>query len=439
MESTKKLKARLRKYTIAEVLNHYDGEILGLDRQKRSVKYKKMSRNPFRFYRGSAYLFYFDISRFPLSYHTPEDKPTWIQGDLHFDNFGGFRNEQGEMVFDSNDFDEGYLGSYLYDVFRMAVSIGLYAEELDYSEADEAKFIVTFLKMYHQQLEIFAKQGEDPKTLLFTKNNTGGPVANALSSLEAREAAEKLKEMTAVKDGKRQFKTDGELEALTDTERQELEVAWPEYIRSLDENKETVNNYFKIKDAVRLEGKGTGSIGLNRYFILIEGEGEDHLDDIILEAKEARYPATGYYFSYDDLFSPDEVMHQGRRVIRTQKAMHYLQDPYLGFFSIGERHFYVRENSSFDEGVDPESLQSTESMLDTIEAMGKVTAKIHARADHDVDDALPYDSETEILKAIGDINRFAEDISHLALFYKRQVEQDYELFKEWLNEEFSSE
>ena len=44
------------------------------------------------------------------------------------DNFGAFQNA-GSIVFDVNDFDEGYVGSYLYDIIRMSISIALYLEE----------------------------------------------------------------------------------------------------------------------------------------------------------------------------------------------------------------------------------------------------------------------------------------------------------------------
>lgn len=436
METMEELKKRLRKMTIKEIFDYYDGEVLGLDRQKRSTKYKKMATNPFQFFRGSAYLFYYDVSQLPISYHTPEDKPTWIQGDLHFDNFGGLRNDQGEMVFDSNDFDEGYLGSYLYDVYRMATSIALYAEQLDYGEEEQNAFIDTYLRSYYHQLEEFVERGGDPSTLLFTKNNTDGPIANTLGHLEHREASEKLNQMTEVHDGERLFKVEGKLDRLSEEERKDLEEAWPEYIQSLNENQESAGEYFTIKDAVKLEGAGTGSIGLMRFFILVEGHGEEHEDDVILEAKEARYPATGHYFSYDDLFQTEQGFHHGRRVIQTQKAMHYLQDPYLGFFTIDDHHFYVRESTAFDEEVDPEQLLDKESMLATVGTMGQVTAKIHARADSDVDASLPHDSEVEILKAIGQLDRFVADLTRMALFYKHQVEEDYQLFTEWLNEEF---
>lgn len=436
METIEALHRRLRKMTIREIFDHYDGEALGLDPHQRATKYQKMASNPFQFFRGSAYLFYYDVSRLPISYHTPDDKPTWIQGDLHFDNFGGLRNEQGEMVFDSNDFDEGYLGSYLYDVYRMATSISLYADQLGFGEEHQADFIDTYLRAYYDQLKTFAERGGDPSTLLFTKSNTGKPVAHTLEHLEHRAPTEKLEQMTEVTEGQRHFNVEGKLERLSKEEWNELEQAWPEYIQSLNEQQETAGAYFAIKDAVKLEGAGTGSIGLMRFFILVEGPGKEHGDDVILEAKEARYPATGHYFSYDDLFQSAEGLHHGRRVIQTQKAMHYLQDPYLGFFTIGDHHFYVRESTAFDEEVDPEQLLDQDSMRATVETMGQVTAKIHARADADMDASLPHDSEVEILKAIGNLDRFAADLTRMALFYKHRVDQDFQLFTEWLDEAF---
>ena len=56
-----------------------------------------MMESPFRFFRGSAYLFYYDVTKIPFSFHTPEDKPTWIQGDLHMENFGAFQNEKVKL------------------------------------------------------------------------------------------------------------------------------------------------------------------------------------------------------------------------------------------------------------------------------------------------------------------------------------------------------
>lgn len=86
--------------------------------------------------------------------------------------------------------------------------------------------------------------------------------------------------------------------------------------------------------------------------------------------------------------------------------------------------------------MDPEQLLDRNSMLATVETMGKVTAKIHARADSDVDASLPHESEVEILKAIGNLDRFVDDLTQMEMFYKRQVEKDFQLFTEWVEKEF---
>lgn len=62
--------------------------------------------------------------------------------------------------------------------------------------------------------------------------------------------------------------------------------------------------------------------------------------------------------------------------------------------------------------------------------MGKVTAKIHARADVNTENELfNHESEEEILNAIGqDFETFCNQIIFVSMAYKEQVNQDYDLF-----------
>lgn len=440
-EKTKRVEATrlaLRKHEMETILNQYDAELLGLSKENQKEKYGKMLHSPFQFYRGSAYLFYFDVMRMPLSYHTSEDKPTWLQGDLHFENFGAFMDKKGDLVYDTNDFDEGYLGSYLHDVLRMAASIALFAEELNYGEEVQKQLIQHYVKAYYEQLQVFAAGDADPGTFVFRKSNTSGPVKIVLADLESRGSEELLEETTTVQNGKRQFILSDKMESLSTGERMALEEAWPQYIESLDKENERKKGFFAIKDVVKKHGSGTGSIGLQRYYILVEGEKNGELrDDIVLEAKEARAPVPAHFFSYDLLFGEDEL-HQGQRVIMSQKAMQYLEDPFLGYFTLGDHHFYVRENSPYVGEVGADELGEIDNMKETVEIMGNVTAKMHARADIDAEnEALSYDSEKEILKAIdGDMNGFVSEIILWSLFYKHQVHEDFRLFGDWCNKEF---
>lgn len=347
-------------------------------------------------------------------------------------------NEEGKIVYDTNDFDEGCLGSYLHDVLRMAASLALYGEELGYDEDNQKNLIEIYLRAYHTQLQIFAERKADPGSFVFKKENTDGPVSQLLNELEYRQAERVLKNVTSIEDGMRRFTDNDKLLRLDKEERMALEETWPEYLDSLDVDLEKQNGYFAIKDVVKKIGSGTGSIGLNRYYILIEGKkGGKQLDDIVLEAKEARKPVPAHFHAYDALFGEEEP-HHGKRVVISQKAMQYLQDPYLGFFTIGDHHFYVREHSPYVGELDQKKLNSFESFSKTVELMGKVTAKMHARADVDSEiGAIDYESEQEILNAIGgNIEGFLQEVLTSAIFYKRQVHEDYELFKEWLKEAF---
>lgn len=70
--------------------------------------------------------------------------------------------------------------------------------------------------------------------------------------------------------------------------------------------------------------------------------------------------------------------------------------------------------------------------------MGSLTAKMHARADADVDKGiLDYHSEHEISRAMGpDQEGFARYIAEWAFGYANQVEKDYTMFKDWVTAEF---
>ncbi|WP_332648043.1 DUF2252 domain-containing protein [Lysinibacillus sp. 54212] len=439
LDRVKNTREVLRKHIIETILNEFDDQCMKLDIDKRKSKYAKMMESPFRFFRGSAYLFYYDITKIPFSFHTDEDKPTWIQGDLHMDNFGAFQNELGEIVYDVNDFDEGYVGSYLYDVLRMSVSIALYCEAQGLTVEDQKQRIDNYIHAYYSQLKRFKKEKDNPVTLTFTKENTKGPVKKILKKLAKRQRDHLLKDITYINEAnQRVFCWSDEIQPVSEREQNTLESLTEAYFNSLDTEDKKDISFYTIKDIARKHGTGTASIGLDRYYILIEGAKDAHgLDDLVLEVKEVRSPIPAYFLPYHDQFW-EKYEHQGKRVVETQKAMHHLEDPYLGYFSIDGRDFYVRERSPFKKKVKAEQLITPENFDETLEIMGKVTAKIHARADVDTENELfSHECEKEILSSIGDnFDMFCAQVVFVASSYKEQVNHDYKLFCQWVNEDF---
>ena len=439
LDRVKNTRTMLRKNIIETILSEFDEQCMMLNHDNRREKYYTMMESPFRFFRGSAYLFYYDMTKVPFAYHTPEDKPTWIQGDLHMENFGAFQNEYGEIVYDVNDFDEGYIGSYLYDVLRMSVSIALFCEAQSINEEEQKKRIVQYLESYYQQLKRFNKKKDDPFTLKFTKDNTKGPVRKVLKKLVKRQSDHLLKDITYInEEQKRVFAWSDEIKPVSDEERATFESLFESYFESLDAENKQDRSYYLIKDIARKHGTGTASIGLDRYYILIEGGKESHgIDDLVLEVKEVRTPIPAYFLPYREQFW-EKYEHQGERVVATQKAMHHLEDPHLGFLTINDRQFYVRERSPYKKKIKASQLQTLEDMDATLEIMGRITAKIHARADVDFEaDLFSHHSEEEILKAIGnEFNTFCNQIVFASIAFKEQAKRDYELFCQLVTEKF---
>lgn len=434
-EGVQRTRAKLRKELLHAVFNEFDGTLMKLPESKRVEKYRKMSQSTFSFFRGSAYLFYFDAVSDYFPYHTSPERTTWIQGDLHFDNFGAFRNEAGRIVYDVNDFDEGYVGSYLYDLLRMSVSITLVGRQSGYSREEQIQSVSDYVRAYYKQMHRFSVGKDDPGAFVINQHTAKGPIKKLLHKLEKRSQQHFLEKVSAFMQSERVFLETMELVAPAHEEQSGLERAWSSYVDTVQDRNHNEHHY-RIKDIAVKHGSGTASIGLDRYYVLIGGGIEkDGSDDTVLEVKEVRVPIPAYFMPFSDSFW-QSFTHQGKRVTATQQAMHHAADEYLGFLTMDDRHFYVRERSPYKKRLKWEHIQNTDDMKQVVALMGRLTAKMHARADADVAaGVLPYHSEHEIVKAMGsDRDAFCRHITHWSTTYADQVETDYELFLAWMDE-----
>ncbi|MER2107868.1 MAG: DUF2252 family protein [Solibacillus sp.] len=415
LEGVKTTRQFLRKQQLATIFEQFDVQTMQLTTEQRLEKYKKMAESPFRFFRGSAYLYYYDTTKIDSIFHTDPQRPTWIMGDMHMDNFGAFQNEEGDVVFDVNDFDEGYVGSYLYDILRMSISIALYMEEQQLSEDVQQQAINSFLTSYIKQMKRFKSGKDDPITLIFTKDNTKGPIRRALKKLEQRQHTQLLEDLTVVNElGQRIFVETEEIHRVSGPLFNQISALLGDYA---------------VQDIALKYGSGTASIGLERYYIVAR-DAEDA--EYVLEMKEVRTAVPAYFFPYNELFW-QHYEHQGARVVGTQKAMHHLEDPHLTYATMNGKEYYIRERSPYKRKVKSKNYRSTEEYFETTAIMGQIAAKIHARADIDYSDVFTYHSEDEILEAIEQHKAlFVDSVTMQVLRYKDIVNYDYELFIEWL-------
>ena len=204
---------------------------------------------------------------------------TWLQGDLHVENFGAFGNDEGEVVYDINDYDEAVIADYQYDLWRMAVSIVLVARQDDntkLSDKDQAEVIDAFASSYLDQLRSYVKKDGSEDTMVFDASNTDGPLAAFLKDPKKKRSRVKmLDDWTELAGGGRRFDlagSKGKLVDVSDSRRSEILQGIGEYEATLVKRpKNHRSGYFEVKDVARRLLAGTGSLGVQRFYVLIAG------------------------------------------------------------------------------------------------------------------------------------------------------------------------
>src|SRR5262245_8617164 len=86
-------------------------------------KIARMSESPFAFFRGSFHLFAHDVLAglsSPLQLFTATGNELDLVGDIHSENFGTYKANDGLVHYDVNDFDETTTGRFDFDVCRLA-------------------------------------------------------------------------------------------------------------------------------------------------------------------------------------------------------------------------------------------------------------------------------------------------------------------------------
>ncbi|MBW4624337.1 MAG: DUF2252 domain-containing protein [Brasilonema octagenarum HA4186-MV1] len=433
---TSELKAATpRQSWVENEIYQYNHQFASQLPQELATKMQKMKASPFAFYRGTAHIFYRDMQTLPSSgFVNSSTSAIWLEGDMHMQNLGGMRDSNGNNVFDTTDFDEGYLGPYVWDLRRMAVSILLAAKENGLSSSDGQDIVRNFLDAYLNKMSDF-KGTNDELSYRLESGNTSGVVKDLIQQAAGKSRSNFLNKYTQINtSGNRVFQTTFELQAVSSSTYSAITTAMSSYIASIPSSKRYNNNYYTLKD-IRLKlGSGTGSLGKYRYFLLIEGSSLASDDDQILEMKQETSSAVA--IAAPNLL-PSSVYgnHEGQRVTTATKAMLSNTDPLVGYTTVSSITFMLHEKSPYQEDFDYTLLTSKSKFMDAMAYAGKVVAKNHAISDKDYDSSIvPYSVDKEVTDVIsGNKAGFKNEIVNFALDYATQVEYDYASFVDAYN------
>ena len=117
---------------------------------------------------------------------------------------------------------------------------------------------------------------------------------------------------------------------------------------------------------------GVGSVGLRAYIALCEGSSPD--DVVFLQLKQARRSVVARFVHGDSAWHA----HQGQRVVEYQQALQTVSDPLLGWTTIGDHQYYVRQFRDMKGAVTVDGIDAS-ALADYAGMCGLLLAKGHAR------------------------------------------------------------
>ena len=388
------------------------------------MKFKivRMAENPFAFFRGTFHLFARDVlehSMIPVPVMTSDGGEMDLVGDIHNENYGTCKAEDGLIHYDLNDFDETTRGRFDFDVCRLAVSTLLAAQERKDTLENQIAAVLGGLSSYLQTVQGSLKKGKFSDLDIFEKNP--GP-ADAVAQLIRQKTAVKrsqfIADLTEDKNGQRRIKRSLlKYFNLSDAEKSQAERLLGDF-RTRWKNPPDKKDFFAIEDICgRISG--IGSMGRYRYVVLISGKGREEKHDILLEFKEARPSALDTYRNRET--SPLALLERAEKVVACARLSQAACSPYMGHAIDGELSFQVREISPHADRIDAKSLKPN-SFIDVMKLQSAILARAHVRA------TTRVEGPTNPLPELADPERFRQRVLAFALAYADIVQRDWGRF-----------
>ena len=370
------------------------------------LKYESMAENLFRFFRGTNHIFYEDLKNSGVM---PKSPLSWICGDLHLENFGSFKSDNGLVYFDLNDFDEAVLAPAVWEIARIVTSIFIAFESLAIEQKKALNMARLFIKSYALKLSSGKPDYIEPKT-------ARGIVAEFLSHVAKRKQKDILAKRTVLNKNKLEMLLDDPRHfELKKKLKNELTIHINEWLKN---DGDSPYNY-QVTDAVfRLAG--TGSVGVKRYAFLLKSLNDEGEKYLLLDMKQA-VPSS--VLPGNDIVQP-QWNSEAERVVSVQRRMQNRPPALLSTTIFNGDSFIIQAMQPTKDSINFKLIKKEyRSMYQVIDDMGMLTASSQLRSGGRDGSAIA----DEFIAFAGDAN-WQEIILNYAIEYSHQVKKDYLLF-----------
>jgi uncharacterized protein (DUF2252 family) len=390
-----------------QIFNRIEKFNLDRDRDLVKLKYQKMRLSPFSFFRGSCHIFYADWQQDSELNNTPL---AWLCGDLHLQNFGSYKGENRFVYFDINDFDEAILAPCGLDLTRLVTSIFLAFPHYQEGEETVDQLAKIFVTSYQKALAEGKARWVDQRTATEL-------VQELLEETEQRKRKSFLDDRTKIRNGKREIfiKQDKTRPILSETKKL-IEAALNDFARST-ENPE----FFEVLD-VSERIAGTGSLGLKRYLVLIEGKGSPDAN-YLLDIKASRPPSAIKYLK--NLNFPQKIwQNEAERIINIQQKLQAISPAFLQTLKIDNLDCVMRELQPHEDKIEWEDEDyGFKKIRNSIATIGEVVAWAQLRSS-----GREGSANADELIEFAQQDRWQKQLLEYAKHYSSQVEKDWQEF-----------
>ena len=377
-------------------------------------KFDKLADSVFSFFRGTSLLFHRDMAGEDARMPTVH-----ALGDVHPENFGVMPNADNVPIFAVNDFDDVAYGPFTWDLKRGTTGFMLAAaEEGGHGLKHQRRIARHFVKGYIDGIDFYARS-ETESSEEFRPDNSPKIIRRLFK--EARKSRRSWLRDRYLDESGLGFRANEEFTPVS-SRREEFQQLINELAERNGIDRSGRAGELKVKDVTVRHGQGTASLGLSRYYVLIEGPLADASDDLIIEFKRARRSALSGLVPRHDFDAGDE----GERIAHGQSVHLSQGDVFYGDVELDGMSFMTRERAPFRDDIDLDEL-SKKSWKRYARACGRALAQAHARSD----DAgqLDYDIEPRIREAMEPVELFVDDVLCFAEEATERVRRDHEFYR----------
>jgi len=379
----------------------------GRDPERLAMKYSNMRASPFVFLRGTCHLFYDRLPRGGLFRSAPLG---WVCGDLHLENFGSFKGDNRLVYFDINDFDESALAPVSWDLVRLLASVWVGADSLSLSGSEAHRLCDGFIAAYAASLA-------GGKAYWVERDTAKGLVGELLDGLRGRQRSEYLDSRTVTEGKHRRLRVEDRKKALPATKKQRAKVE--DFMARFARNQPDPS-FYEVRDVARRIA-GTGSLGVERYVILVEGKGSPD-GNYLLDLKRSTPSSLVPHLR---VAQPAWVS-EAHRTVALQRRLQAVSMAFLQPVRLGKTAFVLRGLQPAEDRVELDrSRQSMPELQNVLELMGKMVAWSQLRSA-----GREGSANADALVAFGERRKWREPLLEASRDCATQVRKDWRSYCE---------